>query len=168
MGMNATAALVKALPASWLPKLKAIVAGLGSLATVVLAVYPGVNDLRWYTIASAVITIASVYLVPNIKTGTILLRPHPAPAAGDSFTEKHVDPGLIGGGSGGTAYVPWTEPAVRVNVGGPGSGEAPVLPSEAPTPPQPVKPRPPHRLRPLSWLLTLFLRLLRTTTRRPL
>jgi hypothetical protein len=106
--------LVNYLPASWLPRLKGIVAALGGIASAVLAVYPGVANLHWFVIASAAVTAVLTYLVPNIKTPTVTVTP-----------DGKVHGSLDVLGSGGET------PAVT-----------PVLPSELPTPPQPVKPAP--------------------------
>jgi hypothetical protein len=65
--MDSIALVTHLVPAPWLPYVKGIVATLGSAASVVLAVYPGVANLHWYVIASAIITIAGTYFLPNVK-----------------------------------------------------------------------------------------------------
>lgn len=65
--MNGLSVLVKYIPAAWLPYMKTVVTVAGGVISAALAVYPGVSDLHWFVIASAVVTALAVYLVPNVK-----------------------------------------------------------------------------------------------------
>lgn len=93
--MDITQLLVRLLPASVLPYVKAVVTVVGGASSAVLAVYPGVATLHWYVILSAAVTALGVYFLPNVKVATGTATTGPAAKPADDGAPTAVDDEVV-------------------------------------------------------------------------